>query len=106
MAPPQTDLSAPKAYLTELHSSGSTESKPPSDPSTAVRPPGSRDLLKTEQVMLPHLPIVGIMARRIHERLPQHVPIDSFDAFTGAPSQGEKTAERFVLRLPASADGP
>jgi hypothetical protein len=56
--------------------------------------------------MLPHLPIVGIMARRIHERLPQHVPIDSFDAFTGAPSQGEKTAERFVLRLPASADGP
>jgi RNA polymerase sigma factor FliA len=77
-AAPQTDLSSPKASLTVLHSSGTTESKPPSDPSTAVRPPASRDLLtaEQEQVMLEHLPIVGIIARRIHERLPQHVPIE------------------------------
>jgi RNA polymerase sigma factor FliA len=41
-------------------------------------PPGSGDLLtaEQEQAMLEHLPIVGIIARRIHERLPPHVPID------------------------------
>jgi hypothetical protein len=51
--------------LVRTYSGFEGRAKPPSDPSTAVRPPGSRDLLKTEQVMLPHLPIVGIMARRI-----------------------------------------
>jgi RNA polymerase sigma factor for flagellar operon FliA len=77
-APPQMDLSAPKSSLTELNSSGSTGSKPLSDPSTAVRPPGSRDLLTAEQelVMTEHLPLVRFIARRIHERLPQHVPIE------------------------------
>jgi RNA polymerase sigma factor for flagellar operon FliA len=39
-------------------------------------PPG--DLLTTEQeqLMIEHLPIVRFIARRIHERLPQHVPIE------------------------------
>jgi RNA polymerase sigma factor for flagellar operon FliA len=41
-------------------------------------PPGSGDLLtaEQEQATLEHLPIVGIIARRIHERLPQHVLIE------------------------------
>jgi hypothetical protein len=69
---------APKAHLTDLHSTASTEYKPPSDPSTAVLPPGIRDLLTAEQeeVMVVHLPIVRFIARRIHDRLPQHVPIE------------------------------
>jgi RNA polymerase sigma factor FliA len=41
-------------------------------------PPRSGDLLtaEQEQAMLEHLPIVGIIARRIHGRLPQHVLIE------------------------------
>ena len=43
-------------------------------------PPGPRpgDLLtaEQEQLMIEHLPIVRFIARRIHERLPQHVPIE------------------------------
>jgi RNA polymerase sigma factor for flagellar operon FliA len=77
-AAPQTDLSAPRSSFTELQASGSTESKLTSNPFAAVRPPGSRDLLTAEQelVMTEHLPIVRFIARRIHERLPQHVPIE------------------------------
>jgi RNA polymerase sigma factor for flagellar operon FliA len=43
-------------------------------------PPRSGDLLtaEQEQAMLEHLPIVGIIARRIHGRLPQHVLIEDF----------------------------
>jgi RNA polymerase sigma factor FliA len=39
---------------------------------------GKRDLItaEQEQVMVEHLPIVRFIARRIHERLPQHVPIE------------------------------
>jgi RNA polymerase sigma factor for flagellar operon FliA len=38
----------------------------------------SGDLLTTDQekLMVEHLPIVRFIARRIHERLPQHVPIE------------------------------
>ena len=43
-------------------------------------PPGGvqRPVLTTEQerVLLEHLPIVRFLARRIHERLPQHVEIE------------------------------
>jgi RNA polymerase sigma factor for flagellar operon FliA len=75
---PQSDLSAPESFLTELHSIVTTGSTPPSYPSTAARPPGSGDLLTAEQerVMTVHLPIVRFVARRIHERMPQHVPIE------------------------------
>jgi RNA polymerase sigma factor for flagellar operon FliA len=40
--------------------------------------PGPGDLLTPEQekLMVEHLPIVRFIARRIHERLPQHVPIE------------------------------
>src|SRR6202041_593669 len=40
--------------------------------------PPPADLLTAEQekLMIEHLPIVRFIARRIHERLPQHVPIE------------------------------
>jgi RNA polymerase sigma factor FliA len=62
----------------DLHTNCSTESKPTSNPSTAALPPGTRDLVtaEQEQVIIEHLPIVRFIARRIHERLPSHVPID------------------------------
>jgi RNA polymerase sigma factor FliA len=77
-APQQTDLSAPTGCLKKPHLPGSAEHKPPNDASAAVLPPGPGDLLKAEQerVMVEHLPIVQFIARRIHERLPQHVPIE------------------------------
>jgi hypothetical protein len=45
------------------------------DPSASVAPLVQRDLPTAEQerVMIEHLPIVRFIARRIHERLPQHV---------------------------------
>jgi RNA polymerase sigma factor FliA len=47
---------------------------------TPVKPAdaGPGDLLTAEQekLMVEHLPIVRFIARRIHERLPQHVPIE------------------------------
>jgi RNA polymerase sigma factor FliA len=41
-------------------------------------PAGPRDLLTAgqEPVMADHLPIVPVIARRIHERLPKHVPLE------------------------------
>jgi RNA polymerase sigma factor for flagellar operon FliA len=77
-APRQTDLSTPTRCLTKPHLPGSREHKPTNDPSTAARPPGSSDLLTAEQerVMVEHLPLVRFIARRIHERLPQHLPIE------------------------------
>jgi RNA polymerase sigma factor for flagellar operon FliA len=77
-ASPQTDLSAPTVSLSKSHLPGSAEHKPPRDPSAKVLPLGTRDLLTAEQerVMVEHLPIVRFIARRIHERLPAHVPIE------------------------------
>jgi hypothetical protein len=76
--PPQTDLSAPMCCLTKPHLTGSAEPNPPNNPSAAVAPSSPRDLLTAEQerVMVEHLPIVRLIARRIHDRLPQHVPIE------------------------------
>jgi RNA polymerase sigma factor FliA len=76
--PPQTDLSAPMGCLTKLRLSGSAEHKPPNDLSAAVASRGPCDLLTAEQerVMVEHLPIVRFIARRIHDRLPQHMPIE------------------------------
>jgi RNA polymerase sigma factor FliA len=76
--PPQTDLSAPTGCLTKPRLSSSAEDKPPNDPSAAVASRGPRDLLTAEQerVMVEHLPTVRFIARRIHDRLPQHMPIE------------------------------
>jgi RNA polymerase sigma factor for flagellar operon FliA len=38
--------------------------------------PGDLLTAEQEQLMIEHLPIVRFIARRIHERLPQHVPIE------------------------------
>jgi RNA polymerase sigma factor for flagellar operon FliA len=67
--------------------------EPPGDPSARLLAPRQGDLLTAEQqlVMTEHLPIVRFIARRIHERLPQHVSIEDLysaavvgllDAFT------------------------
>jgi RNA polymerase sigma factor FliA len=48
---------------------------PPSQLSAATLPAASLSAEK-EQMMIDHLPIVRFIARRIHERLPQHVPIE------------------------------
>jgi RNA polymerase sigma factor FliA len=76
-APPQKDLSHRAGRLTKPTFSGSAEHTPPRNPS-AVAPDGPRDLLTAEQerVMVEHMPIVQFIARRIHERLPQHVAIE------------------------------
>jgi RNA polymerase sigma factor FliA len=76
--PPQTDVLAPKASPTKPHSTSSAEHKPPGGPSKAGLAQRPADLLtaEQEQVMIEHLPIIKFIARRIHERLPQHVPIE------------------------------
>jgi RNA polymerase sigma factor FliA len=76
--PRQIDVLAPTGGLTKAHLPGSAEHKPPRNPSAAVPPLGKRDLLTAEQerVMVEHLPIVRFIARRIHDRLPPHVPIE------------------------------
>lgn len=55
-------------------SAASTPAPAPANPAG----PRPGDLLTAEQekVMIEHLPIVRFIARRIHERLPQHVPIE------------------------------
>ena len=46
-------------------------------PASAARPQDAgHDDLERERQMVEHLPIVRFIARRIHERLPQHVPIE------------------------------
>jgi RNA polymerase sigma factor for flagellar operon FliA len=76
--PPKTDLSAPTGRLTKPHLPGGAEHKPADDPSAEALARGQGDLLTAEQerVMVEHLPIVRFIARRIHDRLPPHVPIE------------------------------
>jgi RNA polymerase sigma factor FliA len=71
-------LANPTGCFAKAHLPGSAEHKPPDDPSAAVEPAGPRDPLTAEQerVMVEHLPIVRFVARRIHDRLPPHVPIE------------------------------
>jgi RNA polymerase sigma factor for flagellar operon FliA len=68
----------PKVSPTTRQGTSGAESEPPGDPSARLLTPRQGDLLTTEQqlVMTEHLPIVRFIARRIHERLPQHVPIE------------------------------
>jgi RNA polymerase sigma factor for flagellar operon FliA len=76
--PPQTDFSAPTGCFTKPNLPGRSERNPPNDQSAAVAPLKPRDLLTAEEerVMTEHLPIVRFIARRIHDRLPPHVPIE------------------------------
>jgi RNA polymerase sigma factor FliA len=77
-APPQTNELASEAHFTELHSTDSVGRRPPSNLSATSFPSGAPDLLTAEQerFMVEQLPIVRFIARRIHERLPQHFAID------------------------------
>jgi RNA polymerase sigma factor FliA len=76
--PPQTNFSAPTGCFTKPNLPGRSERKPPNDQPAAVEPLRPRDLLTAdeERVMTEYLPIVRLVARRIHERLPQHLPIE------------------------------
>jgi RNA polymerase sigma factor for flagellar operon FliA len=76
--PPQTNLSAPTGSLAKPRLSGSAERKPAADPSAEAIAQRQGDLLTADQerVMTEHLPMVRLIARRIHERLPQHVLIE------------------------------
>jgi RNA polymerase sigma factor for flagellar operon FliA len=50
---------------------------PATEPARALPPiPGELLSAEQERLMIEHLPIVRFIARRIHERLPQHVPIE------------------------------
>jgi RNA polymerase sigma factor FliA len=67
--------------ITEVHNaatqSTTKDAQHPLPARVAPTRPGG-DLLTAEQerLMIEHLPIVRFIARRIHERLPQHVPIE------------------------------
>jgi RNA polymerase sigma factor for flagellar operon FliA len=77
--PPQTNFSAHRSVShTKPCLPGGAEHKPAGGPSAAVLPVGKRDLFTVEQerVLAEHLPIVRLVALRIHERLPQHVPVE------------------------------
>jgi RNA polymerase sigma factor FliA len=58
--------------------SSSAEPKPLSGPpaNTFSSRPDRPLTAEQERLMIEHLPIVRFIARRVHERLPQHVPID------------------------------
>jgi DNA-directed RNA polymerase sigma subunit (sigma70/sigma32) len=100
--PPNVSLTTPQE----------TSSAEPGDPSAKVLDPGQGDLLTAEQELLmnEHLPIVRFIARRIHERLPQHVPVedlysagvlgllDAFGRFDSSKKVLFRTYAQFRLR--------
>lgn len=60
VAAPDTPLAIPDTHFTSLD--------------TPVRPPV--DAAQREQMLLEHMPVVRFVARKIHERLPQHIELD------------------------------
>jgi RNA polymerase sigma factor for flagellar operon FliA len=70
--------SRPKASLTTPQETTSAKCEATGEQSARLLAPRQGDLLTAEQelLMTEHLPIVRFIARRIHERLPQHVPIE------------------------------
>ena len=64
----------------EAANSVASQSRPRRSASRDGYPPGGAQLpvlsAEQERVLLEHLPIVRFLARRIHERLPQHVDIE------------------------------
>ena len=64
----------------EAANSVASQSRPRRSASRDGYPPGGAQLpvlsAEQERVLLEHLPIVRFLARRIHERLPQHVEIE------------------------------
>jgi RNA polymerase sigma factor FliA len=90
----------------------SVDAKPPSGPSANMPPARPDHPLTAEQdrMMIEHLPIVRFIARRIHERLPQHLPIedlysagllgllDAFGKFDPAKKVQFRTYAKFRIR--------
>jgi RNA polymerase sigma factor FliA len=72
----RTGVAAPPINTVEHAACGSSADKVP--PAVIPASPRPGDLLTAEQekLMIENLPIVRFIARRIHERLPQHVPIE------------------------------
>jgi RNA polymerase sigma factor FliA len=68
----------PNATLTKPQATDRAEARPATGPPEPKLPSRPVDLLTAEQelLMTQHLPIVRLIARRIHERLPRHVPIE------------------------------
>jgi RNA polymerase sigma factor for flagellar operon FliA len=64
----------------EVANSDASQSRPRRSASRDGYPPGGAQLsvlsAEQERVLLDHLPMVRFLARRIHERLPQHVNIE------------------------------
>jgi RNA polymerase sigma factor for flagellar operon FliA len=90
----RTEAAAPPINAVNHAAPNTSATRAPAAVAPAVSAgPRPGDLLTAEQekVMIEHLPIVRFIARRIHERLPQHVPIEDLysagvvgllDAFT------------------------
>jgi len=77
--PRRTGAAAPPTDVVNHAAANTSVAPAPSTVAPAVSAgPRPGDLLTAEQekVMIEHLPIVRFIARRIHERLPQHVPIE------------------------------
>src|SRR3984885_10465495 len=68
----------PRVPPSKAQATDKADPKPLSGPPANIFPSPSGCPLTAEQerVMIEHLPIVRFIARRIHERLPQHVPIE------------------------------
>jgi RNA polymerase sigma factor for flagellar operon FliA len=58
------------------HESAQKEAPAAISAMTPGQQPGDLLTAEQEKLMIEHLPIVRFIARRIHERLPQHVPIE------------------------------
>jgi RNA polymerase sigma factor for flagellar operon FliA len=69
-----TEAGAAQAVQRAVRRSTPESGYPPSAASGA--PPGTSLSDEQERLLLEHLPVVRFLARRIHERLPQHVDIE------------------------------
>jgi RNA polymerase sigma factor for flagellar operon FliA len=76
--PRRTGVAAPSIDAVHHAAPNTTAVLPPAIAPVNAAGPRPGDLLTAEQekIMIEHLPIVRFIARRIHERLPQHVPIE------------------------------
>jgi RNA polymerase sigma factor for flagellar operon FliA len=86
-----TETAAQHVNAVKLVASAQAAKEPPAETTKIPANPGELLTAEQEKLMIEHLPIVRFIARRIHERLPQHVPIEDLysagvvgllDAFT------------------------
>jgi RNA polymerase sigma factor for flagellar operon FliA len=102
----------PNVPLTKPQATSRAEVEPPTGPRANMLPSRPSDLLTAAQelLMTQHLPIVRFIARRIHERLPRHVPIedlygagvlgllDAFGKFDSSKQVQFRTYAQFRIR--------